>query len=172
MNLEGWAAQHGISRVALDDLYIRLGLAAIPAMPDVSVDRFTNNGKAGSETRQQGQVRIEASQRGVWLTRNNVGVLMDTRGVPVRYGIANETPQQNKIMKSGDLIGMYSFVIQPHHVGRRIAQFVSREMKKEGWVFNPRDAHEAAQKTWMDFVLSKGGDAAFATGPGSFTSLF
>lgn len=161
MWLDEWAAQHGVSPAALFDLRMRLGIVG-DALPPLEI-----TGTLGSESRQQGLVRLDAARNGVWLTRNNVGALLDERGVPVRYGLANESKDQNKTIKSGDLIGIRSILIGPQHVGRVIGQFVSREVKKEGWRFCG-DKHETAQQNWMNFVLSKGGDAAFVTGPGSF----
>ena len=46
-------------------------------------------------------------------------------------------------------------------------QFVARECKKEGWKFSG-DKHEAAQLAFINFVNARGGDARFASGPGSF----
>lgn len=162
MNLDDWAAQWGVSRAALFDLRLRMGVEALPAL--------SVSGTDGSESRQQSLVRIDAATNGIWLTRNNVGALLDARGVPVRYGLANESKEQNRVVKSADLIGMRSILIGPQHVGQLIAQFVSREVKHEGWTWKGDD-HEQAQLNWCNFVLSKGGDAAFCNGPGSFGGL-
>jgi hypothetical protein len=124
--------------------------------------------KQASEARVQSLVRLEAAQAGVWLTRNNVGVLRDANGRPVRYGLANESKQQNAKVKSGDLIGWRRRVILQRDVGKTIAQFVSRECKHEGWKPSPSDPHEEAQRAWANLVNINGGDAAFASGPGSF----
>lgn len=159
MRLDEWARKWGVPYAAIADLRASMGLDGAPA---VQVD-----GKPGSEVHQQALVRLDAVQCGVWLTRNNVGALLDERGVPVRYGLANETKEQNKAVKSADLIGIRSVLIGPQHVGMVIGQFVSRECKHEGWTYKG-DKHEQAQLAWANFVLSKGGDAAFCTGPGSF----
>lgn len=163
MNLDEWARLWNVSAPALFDLRSRMGVAGkdMPAVCPI--------GEPGSETRQQSLVRIDAAQRGVWLTRNNVGALCDLRGVPVRYGLANESKAQNEKVKSADLIGIRPIVIGPHHVGQLIGQFVSREIKHEGWQYTG-DKHEVAQLAWNNFVLSKGGDAAFCSGPGSFNN--
>lgn len=162
MDLERWARQWGVSRAALLDLRLQLGVA--DHAPPVEL-----TGKPGSEARQQALVRLDAAANGVWLTRNNVGALLDERGVPVRYGLANESSTQNKAVKSADLIGIRPVLIGPQHVGTLIGQFVSRECKHEGWTYKG-DKHEAAQLAWANFVISKGGDAAFCTGPGSFNN--
>lgn len=161
MNLDAWAAQWNVPAEALMQLRVLMGVDGRGAVLEA--------GEEGSESRQQSLVRIDAAQNGVWLTRNNVGALLNPEGVPVRYGLANESKVQNEKVKSADLIGMRSIIIGPHHVGQMIAQFVSREVKHEGWKFTGT-AREVAQLAWCNFVLSKGGDAAFVTGPGSFNN--
>lgn len=124
----------------------------------------------GSEARQQSLVRLDAAKHGVWLTRNNVGAFQDPdTGRLVRYGLANETKVQNSQIKSADLIGFRKRLIVTADVGTVIAQFVSRECKHEGWKYTGR-GRELAQARWRDFIIAHGGDAAFASGPGSFDS--
>ena len=155
MWIDDWAARWAIGADALAELRLSMGLVWMP----LSIEE----GDTGSESLQQSLVRIDAAQRGVWLTRNNVGALLDMRGVPVRYGLANESKAQNEVCKSADLIGIRSILIGQQHVGRTLGQFVSREVKREGWKWIG-DKHEVAQLNWCNFVLSKGGDAAFTTG--------
>lgn len=163
MNLDEWAARWNIPAAALLDLRVGLGVA------HASVDAVVESvGTPGSETRMQSLVRLEAPTKGVWLTRNNVGAYVDERGVLVRYGLWNESKAQNKVTKSSDLIGIKPVLIGPHHVGTVIGQFVAREMKEEGWKYNPRDARASAQLNFINFIVAKGGDACFSTGPGSF----
>ncbi|NBW08572.1 MAG: hypothetical protein EBR82_11155 [Caulobacteraceae bacterium] len=119
-----------------------------------------------SEAYAQSQVRLEAPTKGVTLWRNNVGVLTDVSGRPVRFGLANESRQINEALKSSDLIGWRPVLITPAHVGHTIAQFVSRECKAPGWKYAGTD-RERAQKAWLDLVAAAGGDSAFATGPGT-----
>lgn len=161
--LDEWAREYGVSAEALLALRVRMGIAATEVMPSIELDD-----KTGSEGYQQSLVRIEAAQRGVFLTRNNVGALLDERGVPVRYGLFNESKEQNKLVKSSDLIGWESILIGPQHVGTVIARFTSIEMKKRVWQFNPKDDYEVGQLNWNNFVNSKGGFAQFCTGPESF----
>lgn len=160
MTLSQWALKWGVSPAAVADLRLQLGIGADP---DVVA-----GGREGSEARQQQLVRLDAAANGVWLTRNNVGALIDERGVPVRYGLANESKEQNKRVKSADLIGIRPVLIGPQHIGQVIGQFVSREVKHETWRWKG-DKHELAQLAWANFVLAKGGDAGFCTGPGSFS---
>ena len=155
MWLDDWAKQHGVSHAALSALKIGMGIDAAPGLAE--------GGVSGSESRQQSLVRLDAANYNVWLTRNNVGALIDERGVPVRYGLANESKAQNKRIKSADLIGIKKRLIGPHDVGKVIGQFVSREVKHEGWKYKG-DKHEVAQLAWCNFILQQGGDAAFTTG--------
>lgn len=153
--LETWAKKYGVSDAALDELR-----AAFGCMP-VVVNQATD-----SESRVQAEVRLEAAKKGIKLWRNNVGVLPDARGVPVRYGLANDSKRLNEACKSGDLIGWRPVLITPEYVGTRIAQFVSRECKRSGWKYKG-DVHERAQLKWAEAVVADGGDAQFCSGPGS-----
>jgi hypothetical protein len=117
-----------------------------------------------NEATVQADVRLMASRLGWGLWRNNVGVLLDSRGVPVRYGLANDSKGVNANIKSGDLIGIRTRIITPEMIGSVIGQFVSRECKREGWKFNPNDPNDRAQQRWIDIINSFGGDAAFTTG--------
>lgn len=106
------------------------------------------------------------------LWRNNVGVLPDRTGRPVRYGLANDTAELNRQLKSGDLIGWRRRLIVPADVGCVIAQFVSRECKPQGWKpAGPGNvalfAHEEAQRRWINLIAADGGDADFFTGEAS-----
>lgn len=156
-SLAEWAAKHGVTPAALAEL--RMGLAG--EVPAVDPPRG-----ASPEAYVQSLIRLEAPRVGVRLWRNNVGALKDETGRVVRYGLANESPQLNARLKSSDLIGWRSVTICPEHVGRTIAQFVTRECKGPGWRFAGTD-REVAQERWLHLVSVDGGDAAFATGPGS-----
>lgn len=162
--IDEWARQWGVSPAAVADLRRRMGIDGEAALylPD------TNQNPSHSESNRQSLIREAAANSGVWLTRNNVGALLDDRGIPVRYGLANESPAQNKAVKSGDLVGMESVLIGPHHVGQLFARFVSVECKKQGWQFNAKDKHERAQLAWANFVVSKGGKAFFCSEPTQF----
>lgn len=151
--LEQWAQRHNISPEALEDLRVIFGC----------VPTFIPQLDGSSESKVQSSVRLEAARKGVKLWRNNVGVLMDARGVPVRYGLANDSQRLNAACKSGDLIGWRPLLIAPARVGTRVAQFVSRECKRPGWKFKG-DAHELAQLKWIEAVVADGGDACFTSG--------
>lgn len=124
-------------------------------------------GAGKSEAWAQSIVRLEASEKGIKIFRNNVGVLQDKTGRPVRYGLANDSAQMNDVIKSGDLIGIKSVTITPAMVGHRFGQFVSVECKAPGWQFTGT-GREKAQLAWANLINSMGGMACFATGPGVF----
>lgn len=117
-----------------------------------------------SESKQQSLIRLAASKRGILLFRNNVGALLDNRGIPVRYGLANESKAMNKKIKSSDLIGIRPVVITEDMVGQTIGQFVSIEMKTEDWKYTGNE-RELAQNAWLDLINKHGGFAFFATTP-------
>jgi hypothetical protein len=119
-----------------------------------------------SESAVQSLVRLEAARKDVWLGRNNVGVLKDKTGRPVRYGLANDSAAVNEVVKSADLIGIRKVLITSDHVGKIIGQFVSRECKEANWVYTgiPR---EQAQLRWATLINSYGGDAAIVNSEGS-----
>ena len=138
-----------------------------PAAVKELVDIVTPDVSAGgsmSESSVQQRVRLEASRKGMSLMRNNVGVLDDRRGVPLRFGLANDTPQMNKEFKSADLIGIRPVLIRPEMVGTMIGQFASIEVKKQGWSYSGND-HEEAQLRWCTWVLKRGGYAKFLNDP-------
>jgi hypothetical protein len=154
-----WATRHGVSYQAIEEL------RAIWGELPVHVPQATWNDN--TEAYVQSVVRLEAPHKGVTLFRNNVGVLPNPEtGVPVRYGLANDSKRLNETVKSGDLIGWRRVLITPEHVGSVIAQFMSRECKRPGWTYTGTE-RELAQRKWALAVIAGGGDASFVTGPGS-----
>lgn len=153
--LQAWAARWGIPAAAMIDL--RVGVLGLDGSPTTAV-------QGASEAAVQALVRVRASQQGLRVWRNNVGAVHDAeRGVHVRYGLCNESPQVNAVLKSADLIGVRPRVIQPGDVGSLIGQFVSWEIKAAGWKHRPNDEHEQAQVRWATLVQSLGGEARFLT---------
>lgn len=148
-----WQRKHGITAEALADLVTMVGL-------DVP-----RSSKGTPEARVQDEARLLASKMGWRLFRNNVGVLKDERGVPVRYGIANDSPAMNKRIKSSDLIGIRPVVITQDMVGSTIGQFVAREVKKAGWKYKGTE-HEQAQLAFGTLIIGLGGDFKFWSGEG------
>ena len=153
-----WATRHGVTLAALNELQALFGMHGGHDLPPEV--------KGTSEAAVQAAVRLEAARKGVRLFRNNVGALIDSRGVPVRYGLANESKGVNQSIKSADLIGWRPMLIEQRHVGTVVAQFVSREVKAVGWHYTGSD-REPAQLAWAQLVTSGGGDAAFCTGVGT-----
>ena len=114
-----------------------------------------------SENAVQTEVRLEVSQQGGRIWRNNTGVFIDKRGIPVRYGLCNESKRQNQFTKSSDLIGIKPVLITAEMVGELCGQFVAYEIKKEGWTRNHNDKRENAQENFINIVRSLGGEAKF-----------
>jgi hypothetical protein len=157
VNLQAWALDWGISLDALADLRRRV---TAESPPNYVPDNVT------SEAGVSQLVALEASQKGLRLWRNNVGGLYDEAGNFVRFGLANESAQTNKIWKSGDRIGIRPKLITMADVGSTLGQFVSREIKKPGWKYTGTE-RELAQTRWCTFVNAMGGDAQFCNGTGS-----
>lgn len=156
-NLTQWAIRHGVSHLALAELRQMMGV-------DTDPDKCT--AKPGSEAAVQTAIRLEASKLGLRLFRNNVGACKDETGRIIRYGLCNDSAQLNKRIKSSDLIGIRPVVITPAHVGQTLGQFVAREVKRSDWKYTGTE-REAAQRAFIEMILSLGGDAAFANGEGS-----
>lgn len=155
--LHQWAVRHHVSPAALHDLQRTLGMLEAPHMPEAMAGT--------SEAAVSNRLRLAASRAGGRLWRNNVGALVDERGVPLRYGLANDSAALNRVMKSADLVGLYPLRITPEHVGSVVGQFWSVEAKHQGWSYTGR-GREAAQAAWAQLVVSLGGRACFATDEG------
>jgi hypothetical protein len=154
MNISTWTLKWGVPYSALIELQQMLGvLDAEPGVP------------GRSEAAVQANVRVEASEKGMRVFRNNSGVLMNEAGTPVRFGLANDSAKLNAKLKSGDLIGIDSRPITLADVGQPRGRFVSFECKPEGWRYTgtPR---EEAQQAWAALVLSLGGHARFVNRAG------
>ncbi len=157
MNLNTWVTKWGVSIEALEDLRHLFGL--VP-------DTLGASAPVLSEAAIQNLIRLEASAKGLRVWRNNVGVLMDERGIPVRYGLANDSKQMNTHIKSSDLIGIRPVLITQAHVGQTIGQFVAREVKRASWHYTGT-ARELAQLRYLELVVSLGGDGQFCNSEGT-----
>lgn len=138
-----WAARHGIPSQALAELRALLvgtDNFAVPALVE------------GNEASIQALVRVKASQAGWRLWRNNLGAGKLENGSFLRWGLANDSPAMNSLIKSADLIG-----IKPG------GQFVSREVKRPGWHYTDTE-RERAQLRWIEVINGLGGNAKFTTG--------
>lgn len=158
MNLNEWAIKWGIPFEAVEDLRREFGT--------INTDQITGE-DLKPEAVVQNVIRLEASQKGARLWRNNTGVAMDENGDrTVRYGLCNDSKKINKVLKSSDLIGIRPVLITSDHVGQTIGQFVAREAKPEGWIYTGTD-REKAQLKFLELVASLGGDATFANQEGT-----
>lgn len=135
-SIDDWAAKHPQAAADLFNMFTLAGRAK----PD-----------GPSEAHIQSAIQLEAPSKGYWLGRNNSGVLMNEQGVPVRFGLGNVSAAVNKVIKTGDLIGMKTVTITPDMVGQQFARFVSVEVKKPGGRI------EKAQQSWAALVNKRGG---------------
>lgn len=154
--IDQWANKWGVSPQALQDLranYIgqrtEIAHSIVATMSEASVSQ---------------RVELAFAEMGGTLWRNNVGVLPDRNGTPIRFGLANMSSKMNKETKSGDLIGCLPVVIRPEHVGRTFGLFVSVETKKAAWTWKG-DEHEMAQSNWAQNVTALGGIGIFCNDP-------
>lgn len=127
-----------------------------------------------SEAAVQTAIRIRAAELGVRPWRNNVGACTDESGRVIRYGLANDSAQLQKRLKSSDLVGwvVLHFPAARPTMGsdqtavptRALAVFLSVECKKSDWHGDPSrfNDREAAQQAWIDLVRADGGIAFFA----------
>jgi hypothetical protein len=119
-----------------------------------------------SESAVKAKIRLEAANKGLRLWRNNCGAVTTDTGSFVRFGLANESAAVNSRLKSADLIGIRPVVITPDMVGKLIGQFISVEVKREGWQYSGTEEEEA-QVRWMQLIRDFGGDARIITKAGT-----
>lgn len=153
--LHQWAKDWQHSPHSILDLLARLGIGFEP-------QRFAEL-EGWSETAISNKVRLDAGKKGLLLWRNNVGALADERGVPVRYGLCNDTKALNKKIKSSDLIGIDDEPITQGMVGMPRGQFCAYEAKHDGWEYTGTE-HEIAQLKFGQIVIARGGRFMFTTG--------
>jgi hypothetical protein len=149
-----WATRWGISAEAIADLQQNV----IPHISD-DIDSGSSEGTV------QANIRLEASKLSWWVMRNNVGVLTNKKGRPVRYGLMNSSSLVNSQYKSSDLIGLRQVLITPAMVGHTLAQFVAIECKRADWKPGEDVARETAQQNFINAVNSRGGLAFFCCNP-------
>lgn len=154
IELAQWAARHGVAADAVAELAGLLGAVASAAARDDA-----------SESNVQSRVRLAGPAAGFRLFRNNCGVLTDERGVPVRFGLANDSKKLNEKLKSHDLIGWRRLAVTPDMVGKTVAQFASLECKHANWKPGEHRDREQAQMRWATLVAADGGFSRFVTGP-------
>lgn len=146
--LHDWAVRHNLPASALQEL-----VALLTYTPDLPAGK--------SEAAVQNEIRLAAAHRGITLWRNNTGVLMNEAGVPVRFGLNNDSPQANRRMKSADLIGIH----------RPSGRFVSIEVKRPGWKHSGASERDRAQLAWAVTINALGGMALRATSAAALDNL-
>lgn len=151
---ETWADAHGITAAARLDWYARQGM----------LGARSEDSEGRSESNVSSRSRLEAGRRGYSLWRNNSGVLNNEAGIPVRFGLANDSKRVNQVIKSGDYISCVPTLILPHMVYKTFGLFASLEMKHEDWKYTGTE-REVAQFNWNNLVISRGGFARFITSP-------
>jgi hypothetical protein len=100
-----------------------------------------------SEQEIQNQIILALSQGNSRLFRNNVGGAKLADGRWLNFGLHKG---------SSDLIGWKTIEITPDMVGKKIAQFLSVEVKK------PKGRVSKDQQNWIDAVNAQGGCAFIA----------
>ncbi len=149
-----WQRKHGITADALADLVAIVGL-------DVESGDYDQ-----SEKSVQDEARLIISQKGGRAFRNNKGVLKDERGVPVRFGLCNDTPKMGERLRSSDLITCEPVLITPEMIGLTIGQFGAIEVKKRGWHYTGTE-HEQGQLRFGELIIGLGGKFRFWNGEGA-----
>jgi hypothetical protein len=109
---------------------------------------------SSSEAGVQQDLRLKCKGR---LWRNNVGVLFDERGTPIRYGLANDSRRVNEKIKSSDLIGITPLTFG----GVTVGVFTAIEAKRSSWKYKGT-ARETAQLKYLNLVRGLGGIGTFA----------
>ena len=118
------------------------------------------------EAKASDNVRLRASVFGSRLFRNNSGVLINEVGVPVRFGLGNESKKLNKEFKSSDYIGFTPVTITPDMVGKQVAVFTAIEVKAAGFKIKkiyPKSSREYAQQNFINLALKYQAIAGFAS---------
>jgi hypothetical protein len=150
--ITNWATRWQLPAPCLAELLAILGVAVTTPEPPAT-------GQPGSEAGIQAAVRLAHAQRtGGRVWRNNLGATQDERGNYIRYGLANDSPQVNKICKSSDLIGITPVTCQ---CGQRWGVFTALECKAANWKFRQSDERAVAQLAFLKLVVSLGGIGKF-----------
>ncbi len=148
MTFDEWAARWHLPDAALAEL--------------ATVQWETTTAAEGSEAAVQANVRLKAATMGGHLWRNNVGALRAEGGAFVRFGLANDSPKLNAVLKSHDLQGWRRRLIRPEDVGTVLAQYWSVEVKPPGWRPSS-DKRYPGQSRWGALVERNGGLTQFVT---------
>lgn len=154
--LEQWAIRHGISQMALYELYALYQPTGEPHDDGVS------------ESATSKECELIAARAGQRLWRNNNGSLQNDKGTWVRYGLGNTSKKINEVMKSSDYIGIKTKIITPADIGRKVGIFIAAEMKEPNWHMTKSDKRAQAQATFGAVVENAGGEFRFITHQSQF----
>lgn len=149
MTFDEWATRWSLPSQALDELARVQWETTAPASD-------------ASEAAVQANVRLKAATMGGHLWRNQNGAARTDAGSYVRFGLANDSPRLNAVLKSHDLVGWRKRLIRPEDVGQIIGQFWSVEVKPPNW--RPAsDRRYPGQSRWAALVERNGGLTQFVT---------
>jgi hypothetical protein len=123
-----------------------------------------------SESIVQQEIRLAAPKHNMRLWRNNNGAVHTNDGRFIRFGLANESANMSKHIKSSDLIGITQHTIRPEDVGKTVGIITSIEVKHESWVYTGT-SREIAQLAWIEMINQFGGFATFATSPNDIAKV-
>ena len=158
MDFKQWAKRH--PQAAAELLSIQTDALSLN-VPEKAISK--------TEAWSQQNVRFDIARQGGFAFRNNVGATpakcksCGAKQTPIRYGLANDSTQMNKRIKSSDLILAIPRLITQDMVGTKIAQFGAVECKKPNWKYTGKD-QEPGQAAWLSFIEHLGGFAKFSTG--------
>ncbi|EEO8517994.1 hypothetical protein G6K62_003844 [Salmonella enterica subsp. enterica serovar Rubislaw] len=154
--LEQWAIRHGVSQMALYELYALYQPDGTPHEDGVS------------ESATSKECELIAARAGQRIWRNNSGALKNEKGMMVRYGLGNTSAKINAVMKSSDYIGIKTKIVTPDMIGSKVGVFIAAEMKRPDWHMIPSDKRAQAQATFGAIVENAGGEFRFITHPSQF----
>lgn len=124
-----------------------------------------------TEAQLKAWVRIHAQSKFQSLMmRNNSGALPNPHtGIPVRFGLGNDSPQTNAVYKSSDLIGITPVKCP---CGHTYGVFTALETKKPGWVQNTKNLEHVAQQNFISTIKRKFGIAGFIQNQEDFYNAY
>lgn len=124
-----------------------------------------------TENQLKAWVRLNAqSEFQSLMMRNNSGALPNPHtGIPVRFGLGNDSRQTNSVFKSSDLIGITPVKCP---CGNTYGVFTALEIKRPGWKLNLRNAEHIAQQNFINIIQHKFGIAGFMQSQEDFYNVY
>jgi len=123
------------------------------------------------ENQLQAWVRLNSqSEFQSLMMRNNSGSLPNPHtGVPVRFGLGNDSKQTNAVFKSSDLIGITPVKCP---CGNTYGVFTAIETKIPGWVPNLNNLEYIGQQNFISIIKQKSGIAGFVESKDDFYNVY